>query len=322
MTPVLAFAKQINPSVEDADISRLGEGRSSTVYKINTDTPFVVLAGNPTGIKLETYGQAFLMLTLLAKADLGHTPKALALSEDNSMLAMSFADGAPAGQYNFGQDTGLSSKELSLMIVDFLSGLDTVAFDEYQEIAGQYDINAMPPKRIEDWVRRSGVSRVEYVEKNAERDARKYLDYVRPRLDYALELADAFVGLRPVLLHGDLSSDNFLIDTENSTFTLVDWAGARFLIAPPYANLAQALNLNLFISTNKTAVLERFASNMGLSLAECARDVLTFQHDIIAVLDIIYSLWEMTTWKVKGDTERELEAREVLERRIEQHCPK
>jgi aminoglycoside phosphotransferase (APT) family kinase protein len=272
---ILKLAKKVNPKSQKDIISKLSGGFSSQAYKVNIPAePFVLLVQRDGAVSESNYGHAYVVLTLLSKHGIGHSPKALWLQEDHKALALSFEDGIASEAFNF-HDSNIDTEQLAIDIIDNLLEAAVIDWSEYEQLAAELNVEVLPPQTPQDSARKYGTEWLEIVKKACPDP--EIVAWLEPRVRRSVALAEKLGDNPPTFGHGDPSNPNILIRGDGS-FTLIDWDSARFDTSGPEFYIAYTTHLTDFMKPYRQALTEHVAGKLKIPVPELRRRVEDFRH--------------------------------------------
>jgi aminoglycoside phosphotransferase (APT) family kinase protein len=272
---ILNLAQQVNPNVKKDHISKLSGGFSSQAYKVDGDDGvFVLLAQRPEAVSRSNYGHAYVVMTLLQRHGIAHTPQPLWLKDDQSALAVSYYDGVASDNFDFMQP-GINAERIAIEVIDTLLDAAVISQGEYKELAAQLGVRPLPIEASEDAAAKYGTGWLEIVKESC--PDQSIIDWLEPRVQRSVAMA-GHIGnkKKPSFGHGDPSNPNILLRNDGS-FMLIDWGSARFHTTGPEFYVAYTTHLTDFMKPYRQTLIHHVADRLGVSVEEFSDKVYQFR---------------------------------------------
>lgn len=310
---VLHLAKKVDSTVEPSSIVKLSGGFSSHAYKVNgSDSPFVLLVEKEGAVSKVNYGHAYVVLKLLQKHGLKHSPTALWINQDHHALAISFFDGISSDKFDF-KKAHVDAKQLSIDVIDSLLDTNVVTREEYDQLAQELNVKPLPLQTAEDAAREYGTEWFSLVKQFC--PDQSIVKWLEPRIELMQSLAKDIGDHKPMFGLCDPSNPNILING-NGQFILIDWDSARFHTSGPEFYVGYTTELTDFMRPYREVLIDHVATRLNIPVDKFAKEVYEFRR-YSGIGDVNWAAMMMAkvnAGEIKGDIDH---FRKIANTRIE-----
>lgn len=249
-------------------ITALQRGYGSNAYKVEFSdrSPLVILEEKAHAHAEPAYGHYFALVKLLQQKGYDFVPTEIHISDDQQLLAIEFIDGWAIDEAPQLKDPD-QALELFKYVFDLALSLKSIDYDDYLHVCAQHNIEPKQQITYEQSIRSFAEGWLETVDKDCpDEDLRQWcLHYVTKSLK---ESAEMFTDAKPVLIHGDLSEGNILIEKSTNKIFLIDWGAADFMTIGDEFYAAYCTNVVLAMHPHRNEIIEYIAQKGGHDLEE------------------------------------------------------
>lgn len=295
----------------------MGYASDAYIATFNDRAPLVILQEKDSPHISADYKHYFAMAKLMQSKASPLVAPEIFLSQDQKTLASTYIKG---NTMFHAADQLRQEEKLALFftIFDAAYSLETIPYSEYEQTCNKLAIKPKQPLTYYDSIKSFAPDWFEIVQNRCpDADLQTWCSEYIPKL---LEQSkQAYANLPPVLIHGDLSEGNIIVEDGTDKIFFVDWGSADYIHIGDEFYISYMTNLISAMTPYKEEIMQYVAQTRGHDVEELKQRV--YEFDVLSrPLDVLWAIMSYTKasqGEIKDEPSKFLE---IAQRRIEEYA--